>query len=298
LPPWLPAPRQTAEPRTTPELLAINLINHEIKTLRERLIQLLQYMEDERFPGTLSGPPFAKLQNDPDYEIRFQQLIAAKTYSELTISHYNLHKAQHLEADPENPGKMIIVPSEEAVRLLPLKLNDYMRTCLGINKVPKKRDPREWNDDVTAHLWDYPDRGVRYEFVEPETNRNKSNNNYNSDIKINYNNNSNSNSNLKDKGGKSEFQDEKEKWDRNRERIEQLKSLLVSKGKLNPGAGTRYATQLKKNADVAWLREQNIKLKPILDPLYSQCKQYKIEVPKAPHKGGQKIFTKGGRNNH
>jgi hypothetical protein len=296
LPSWLPAPRQTAKPRTTPELLAINLLNHEVKTLRERLIQLLQYMEDERFPGTLSGPPFAKLQNDPDYEVRFQQLVAAKTYSELTISHYNLHKAQHLEVDPENPGKTIVVPSEEAVRLLPLKLNDYMRTCLGINKVPKKRDPGEWNDDVTAQLWDYPDQGVRYEFVEQQSNQN----NKNTNINKTYNNNDNDNSydtNNNQKGGKSEFQDEKEKWDHNRERIEQLKSLLVSKGKLNPGAGTKYASQLKKNADVAWLREQNIKLKPILDPLYSQCKQYKIDVPKAPHKGGQKIFSKGGRHN-
>jgi len=221
--------------------------------------------------------------------------VAAKTYSELTISHYNLHKARHIEVDPQNPGKVIVVPSEEAVKLLPLKLNDYMRTCLGINKVPKKRDPQEWNDDVTAQLWDYPDRGVRYEFVEQHSNQNNQNTNirktYDNDNDNTYDTNNNN-----QKGGKSEFQDEKEKWDHNRERIEQLKSLLVSKGKLNPGAGTKYASQLKKNADVAWLREQNIKLKPILDPLYSHCKQYKIDVPKAPHKGGQRIFTKGGRH--
>lgn len=89
VPPWrIPVdiqPQSFQPTKTFPELVT-RVLRFEINALDDRIHQLIDYMEAERFPGTKAGQP--RLAGPPKYQADFDALTAAVSYGRLCRGHW------------------------------------------------------------------------------------------------------------------------------------------------------------------------------------------------------------------
>jgi hypothetical protein len=90
-------PLPSFTPTKTFEDLIARLVDLEINTVQDRMIQLVQFMEDHRFPGTTRGQP--RLEGPPSYQSNWDALHTARVYALLCRDHW------YDELHPEAPRK-------------------------------------------------------------------------------------------------------------------------------------------------------------------------------------------------
>lgn len=154
-----------SKPYDSPENLAMNLSNHELAILAKRIQQLVSFTEEYQFPGTKAGPPRVRLQHDPNYDKRWQDLVIARTFAELTISHWNVHKSQKEYMVADEGGRQLI-RFEPSPQLLPLDIEKF-RKAVGLD--PFKTEDNRWPDDWKAKVINDPSSGPAIIFEPPGT---------------------------------------------------------------------------------------------------------------------------------
>ncbi|KAG4433642.1 hypothetical protein IFR05_010888 [Cadophora sp. M221] len=154
-----------SKPYDSPENLTMNLSNHELAILAKRMQQLVVFTEEYQFPGTKAGPPRVRLQHDPSYDKRWQDLVIARTFAELTISHWNVHKSQKEVLVTDESGRKL-VRFEPNPQLLPLDIEKF-RKAVGLD--PFKTEDSRWPDDWKAKIINDPSSGPTIIFEPPGT---------------------------------------------------------------------------------------------------------------------------------
>jgi hypothetical protein len=289
-PQWMKIQAQQNKLWTSPDNLALNLMNSEMRTLEVRINQLLETMTQLRLPGTLHGTPPIINALDPDYNTRWYELVAATTYSRLVLSHWKLHLDQREVQVRDEKGelKTIVAPVSN---LLPLTNKDrYFRAALNRGESEKEKAAREikegkWphSDAMQSTILPHPVFGPQIEFMvlhpyaKKEDYSNNGNISYKQDEK---------NSNPNDSGKGNDWETLKAVWETKRQRIEQLKNHIIDWGiKRNMGLPS-VSKQMQKNADKEWIQRANNKMDEHIGELTSHITQSGDHVPRMMHKGG------------
>ncbi|KAK0120320.1 hypothetical protein ONS95_011726 [Cadophora gregata] len=149
----------------SPENLIANLCNLEMTILAKRIHQLVAFTEEYHFPGTRAGPPRAEVQHDPTYIKRWDHLVIARTFAELTISHWNLHKSQKEILHTDEAGRRLI-RFEPNPQLLPLNV-DKFRVAVGL--LPLQKEEKSWPEEWRARMVNDPSSGPCIIFEPPSS---------------------------------------------------------------------------------------------------------------------------------
>jgi hypothetical protein len=290
-PQWMNIQVQQNKSWTSPDNLALNLINAEMRILEMRINQLLQTMTQLRLPGTLHGTPLIVPPPDPSYNARWYELVASTTYSRLVLSHWKLHLDQREVQVQDEKGelKTIIAPVSN---LLPLTNKDrYFRAVLNRGESEKEKAAREikegkWPhpDAVQSTILPHPVFGPQIEFMVLDPNAKK----------VDYSNNGNisykqdeDNSNPSDNNGKSsDYEKAKKFWETKRRRIEQLKNHINYWNIRGDYALPGIPNQLRKNMDVEDVKRANNRMDGQIGEMTRHITQAGYQVPRMVHKGG------------
>ncbi|KAH7346170.1 hypothetical protein BKA65DRAFT_272485 [Rhexocercosporidium sp. MPI-PUGE-AT-0058] len=165
-PDWLPTDHLDelfSKPYDSPENLAMNLSNHELSILAKRIQQLVACTEEYHLPGTKAGPPRVRLQHDDKYEQRWKDLVIARTFAEITISHWNVHKSQKELLVTDEAGRQL-VRFEPNPQLLPLDVEKF-RKAVGL--APFMTEDKRWPDEWKAKIINDPSSGPVIIFEPP-----------------------------------------------------------------------------------------------------------------------------------
>ncbi|KAH7410558.1 hypothetical protein BKA64DRAFT_661255 [Cadophora sp. MPI-SDFR-AT-0126] len=157
------------KPYDSPENLVANLCNREMTILAKRIQQLVEFTEEYQLPGTRAGPPRAVVQYDPTYQKRWDHLVIARTFAELTISHWNVHKSQKEILHTDEAGRQLI-RFEPNPQLLPLNV-DKFRVAVGL--LPLKKEDNRWPEEWKAKMINDPTSGPYILFEPPAQADNK-----------------------------------------------------------------------------------------------------------------------------
>jgi hypothetical protein len=299
-PAWMAPFEQRSRPWSSPDNLALNLINEEMRTLEARINQLLAFMNHYKLPGTINGGPLTHLQNDPGYVQRWYELVASTTFAQLCLSHWRLHLDQKPIQVPDQHGNLK-TELHPQVTLLPLRLDRFMRAALNRGESPEEKRKRElaegaWPEKLEPLLVIDPVRGPKIEFKIPDPNANNNQNSNNNNFNNNSNNNSSNNSNNNNAAMKGSAYDQLRKtWDTKRQRIEQLKNHITQWGIRDNIALPNVSAQLRKNADAEFIKRANEAFDQQINMLTNHIggkvrgDGSKYQVPKIVAKGG-KIF--------
>jgi hypothetical protein len=289
-PQWMKIQVQQNKSWTSPDNLALNLMNAEMRALEMRINQLLQTMTQLRLPGTLHGTPPIINAPDPDYNARWYELVAATTYSRLVLSHWKLHLDQREVQVRDEKGelKTIVAPVSN---LLPLTNKDrYFRAALNRGESEREKAAREIEEGKWPHpdvmqsaIFPHPIFGPQIEFMIVDPNAKKEDYSHSSSISYKQD---ESNSNPSDSGKGNEWEKLKAAWETKRQRIEQLKNHIIDWGiKGNRGLPS-VGKQMQKNADKEWIQRASNKMDEHIGELTSHITHTGYQVPRMMHKGG------------
>ncbi|CZT07690.1 uncharacterized protein RAG0_13051 [Rhynchosporium agropyri] len=275
-PPWLSTAGlddRFNKPYDSPENLAANLSNHEIVILAKRISQLVAHTEEYGLLGTKAGPPYMQHQHDPTYISRWQGMLIARTYAELAVSHWNIHKAQKEVIITDSAGRQLITLEPNNRHLHPLDLEMFKLT---LDLEQRKKDDEKWvakmiNDPHSGPaLMLAPARSIK---KQPPTGPSN-----------NTNTNTNSNNNTVKEDARARLVNE---WNEAQERCQQLYNHVIGYG--IKGNMPRFKHEpLRSNADPERVRRE-------IDAFKEQQNQYvgamtgghrNFIVPKTIRKGG------------
>jgi hypothetical protein len=293
-PQWLPNIEQLSRPWSSPDNLALNLMNAEMRTLEVRINQLLQCMTQLKLPGTLHGsPPFSN-HPDPDYNARWYELVASTTYSRLVLSHWHLHLDQKEVQVQDETGQLKTI-SVPASNLMPLTNKDrYFRAAMGRGENEVEKEARElkegkWPhpDAVQATVIVDPLTGPKIEFkiLDPNAGGEVYSNGHQNGKKHEQNDN---NSNSNDRNGRGdEYEKKVKEWQTKKSRIEQLKNHITHWGIKGDMVLPNVSAGLRKNADIEKIQRALDDWDEKINELTSRITQRGKSVPKMLHKGGK-----------
>ncbi|PMD30923.1 hypothetical protein L207DRAFT_537362 [Hyaloscypha variabilis F] len=293
-PPWIQNLKQQSKPWSSPDNLALNLMNTEMRALEERIKQLLQCMTELKLPGTLYGTPRIDNASDPEYNARWYELVSSTTYAGLVLSHWQLHLDQkQVEIEDEKTGKkkMVTIP---VANIMPLTTKDqYFRDALNRGESDKVKAARElkegkWPhpDTIQATVFDIPGVGPRIEFKyidpnakveEKKANDSKGNKSFKQD----------ENSNPTDSNGNNDYEKAKKHWETKKQRIQQLKNHILSWGIKGNHQLPNVANALKKNMGTEDVKRANNIMDEQIGKMCGVITQAGRQVPKMMHKGGK-----------
>lgn len=283
------------KPYDTPENLVANLVNHEMTILAKRIQQLVAFTEEYHLPGTRAGPPRAVVQHDPMYQKRWDHLVIARTFAELTISHWNVHKSQKEVLHTDEVGRQLI-RFEPDPQLLPLNM-DKFRVAVGL--LPLKKEDEHWPQDWKATLINDPSSGP-YILFEPsapagqqpkaiEYPRSGTATDANNHNHQNNNNNDNNNNNLVALVGTTKEIERKKlqnEWKEHQERCQQLYNHVVGYG-IKDHIPRLNMVNLRANADPKSMRRDIESFKEAENQYVHALSRGKFIVPPMKKKGGK-----------
>ena len=283
------------KPYDTPENLVANLVNHEMTILAKRIQQLVAFTEEYHLPGTRAGPPRAVVQHDPMYQKRWDHLVIARTFAELTISHWNVHKSQKEVLHTDEVGRQLI-RFEPDPQLLPLNM-DKFRVAVGL--LPLKKEDEHWPQDWKATLINDPSSGP-YILFEPsapagqqpkaiEYPRSGTATDANNHNHQNNNNNDNNNNNLVALVGTTKEIERKKlqnEWKEHQERCQQLYNHVVGYG-IKDHIPRLNMVNLRANADPKSMRCDIESFKEAENQYVHALSRGKFIVPPMKKKGGK-----------
>jgi hypothetical protein len=298
-PAWVAHFEQSAKPWSSPDNLALNLINSEMKILESRINQLLIFINHYKLPGTLNGTPLQHIQNDPSYVQRWYELVAATGFARLTLAHWHLHLDQKPVQIPDEHGniKTEILPR---VTLLPLKHDKFFSSVLNRGESDEEKRKREleegaWPDNLEPMLVMDPVVGPKIEFKIIDPNNTVQTNSFNTSNNNSNNNNSNANNNKNTKG--NDYEALRKSWETKRARVEQLKNHITQWGIKDNIALPTVGSSLRKNAEADFIKRANEHFDQQINMLTNHIGNHvrsngqKYQVPKMIHKGGKMYPT-------
>jgi len=294
-PNWIQNFKQQSKPWSSPDNMALNLMNEEMRTLEERIQQLLQCMTELKLPGTLYGAPLIQGHADPEYSARWYELVSSTTYASLVLSHWHLHLDQkRVEIMDEKTGKMktITVP---VANILPLTTKDqYFRDALNRGESEKVKAARELKEGK----WPHPDTiqaviidnipgvapRIEFKYIDPnakvEDKPMKSDKSYKQDE---------NNSNPTDSNGNNDFEKAKKHWETKKQRVQQLKNHVLNWNIASNNQLPNPPKSLKKNWKTDDVKRANNFMDEQITKMTGIITQANYHVPKMMHKGG-KLF--------
>ncbi|KAE9380990.1 hypothetical protein N431DRAFT_363108 [Stipitochalara longipes BDJ] len=294
-PQWIQSLLQQSKPWSSPDNLALNLMNAEMRTLEERIQQLLQCMTELKLPGTLYGTPIIDNHVDPEYNSRWYELVASTTYSRLVLSHWRLHldqKQVQIEDEKTGKTKTVTVPVSN---IMPLTNKDqYFRDALNRGESDKLKAARElkegrWPhpDTIQAAVFNIPGIGpsIEFKYLDPNAKAGNKNTN-NSNGSTSYTQDEN-NSNPNDSTGNNDYEKAKKHWEKKKQRAQQLKIHIQSWKIKGNNQLPNVSAALKKNMGTEDVKRANNIIDEQISKMSGIITQAGHQVPKMMHKGGK-----------
>lgn len=296
-PQWMVHPEQQSKPWSSPDNLALNLMNAEMRKLEARINQLLAFMTEVKLPGTLYGAPLMDNHPDPDYVARWYELVAGTTYARLVLSHWRLHldqKTMQIQDEKTGQLKIITVPVNN---IMPLTSKDrYFRDALNRGESKEERAEREikegkWphSDVIQSTTWYVPGIGhqIHFKVVDPgrEYDSSSKDNRGNGDRGGYTQDENNSNPNDSKRG--NDHEKSKKVWETKLKRVMQLKNHINSWGIKGNNTLPNVAASLRKNMNAKDIERANSTMDGQIDDMSSIITKAGYQVPKTVHKGGK-----------
>jgi hypothetical protein len=291
-PQWITHFEQQSKPWSSPDNLALNLMNSELRILEVRINQLLTCMIELKLPGTAYGTPLLEGHIlDPDYNARWYELVAATSYARLVLSHWHLHLDQkNVQIKDEKTGelKTITVP---APTIMPLTSKDrYFRDALNRGESEKEKAAREIKEGIWPHpdviqstTWFVPGIGHQIYFKVLDPNK-KNDHNTNGSTKYTQDEN---NSNSDDRSGNNDYEKVRKEWETKKRRVNQLKNYILHYNIKGSKALPNVNAPLRKNMSNDDIERANHKMDQHISQMASTLTQAGYQVPKIVHKGGK-----------
>ncbi|KAI9048821.1 hypothetical protein LZ554_007652 [Drepanopeziza brunnea f. sp. 'monogermtubi'] len=273
------------KPFDRPEHLILNLANHELGVLAHRLHQLVQYTDEYSLPGTRSGPPRIDNSYDPLYQPRWDQMVVARTFAELCVSHWNVHKSQKEVVHTDEDGRQMVHVTPNPV-LLPLNVEAFQQVVgLAQRKTAEPKYPDDWravtvrNEEGTPLIAFLPP-GTEHPSGHNKNDKEKGGNGASG------NNNNNGNSELAGTAKELIRQKLAKEWHAEQNRSQQLYNYILYYGIKGPLPRFQIKS-LRASADAKAMKHDISVFAENNNQYVRILTDNRKPLPKYPHKGGK-----------